>query len=286
MNQSGTPIISADGVKSIYQQPNVVFVDARGGHDAYERYQSGHLDAAVFLDLETDLSKKSVDASHGGRHPLPDPEAFGHLLGKAGIKPAHRLVVYDDKGGSNAAARFWWMMKAGGHPNIQVVDGGLSALANAGLPISRGPATPLPSQPQYPIRSWVLPVADLETVDRARMENDFLVLDVRESYRYRGESEPIDLVAGHIPGALNVPYMNNLEANGKFRAAHVLADQYKAVIGNRDIKKVIVHCGSGVTACHTLLAMEVAGIEGANLYVGSWSEWSRNDKPISTGEKP
>src|SRR5688572_1455690 len=115
MNQSGTPIVSADDVKSFYLQPDVVFVDARGGHDALERYQSGHLDGAMFMDLETDLSKKSADASQGGRHPLPDPEAFGHLLGKVGIKPSHHIVVYDDKAGSNAAARFWWMMKAADH---------------------------------------------------------------------------------------------------------------------------------------------------------------------------
>ncbi|MEX2234357.1 MAG: sulfurtransferase [Cyclobacteriaceae bacterium] len=286
MKDSATAIISADDVKSFFQQPEVVFVDARGGNDAYDRYQSGHVSGAVFMDLETDLSKKSADAARGGRHPLPDPEAFGHLLGKVGIKPSQHLLVYDDKAGANAAARFWWMMKAARHSSIQVVDGGFAALSNAGLPILKGPAALLPPQSQYPVKSWMLPTADLEAVARAREGTDSLVLDVREHYRYIGESEPIDLVAGHIPGAQNVPYSDNLEADGKFRSPHALAAQYKALIGNRDVKKVIVHCGSGVTACHTLLAMEFAGISGANLYVGSWSEWSRNNKPIAIGQKP
>ena len=286
MSETYYPIINAGDVGRYIGQPEVVLVDARGGLDADQRFQTGHLRGAVFMDLENDLSRKSPDAAKGGRHPLPDPGSFGSLLGKAGITPSTHVLVYDDKGGANAAARFWWMMKAAGHRKIQVVDGGFAALLEGGLPIAEGSATPLAPQPPYPVQAWNLPTADLETVERVRSDKEYLVIDVRESYRYAGQSEPIDLVAGHIPGAVNIPYLNNLQANGKFQTPEALADQYHSVIENRSPEKVIVHCGSGVTACHTLLAMDVAGIRGPGLYVGSWSEWSRNEKPLATGQKP
>ena len=128
-----------------------------------------------------------------------------------------------------------------------------------------------------------MPTVDADKVAKAVADPHYLVIDVREAYRYRGESEPIDLVAGHIPGAVNIPYTGNLDADGSFLSAEVLADKYKEAIGDHEPGHVIVHCGSGVTACHTLLAMEQAGIETPNLYVGSWSEWSRNDRPVAVG---
>ena len=280
------PIISARDVNKYIGQPQTVLVDARGGADAYQRYRVGHLQGAVFMDLESDLSQKGPDAAIGGRHPLPTLLAFGNLLERSGINPASHVIVYDDKSGANAAARFWWMMKAVGHVKIQVIDGGLAALTGAGLPVVTGTDAPAALQTVYPIREWKLPLADLEMVDRARSAADYLVIDVRESYRYRGESEPIDLVAGHIPGAVNIPYIDNLEADGRFRSPEVLAAQFEEHIGNREGNKIIVHCGSGVTACHTLLAMEIAGLNSARLYVGSWSEWSRREKPIATGPNP
>lgn len=286
MEKTLSPIIKADDARLYINRPDVVLVDARGGPDAYERYEAGHLQGAVFIDLENDLSKKNVNAANGGRHPLPDPDDFGSMLGKVGISTSKHVLVYDDKGGANAAARFWWMMKAAGHIQIQVIDGGYKAIVEAGLPISQQTPDSLPVGKPYPVSHWKLPTVGIETVAKAGVENDYLVIDVREAYRYKGESEPIDLIAGHIPGAVNIPYVNNLEADGRFRSPSVLTEQYEAVIGKRDKQKVIVHCGSGVTACHTLLAMEYAGIEGANLYVGSWSEWSRNERPIATGESP
>lgn len=286
MKKTLSPIIKTEDVRFNINRPDVVLVDARGGPDAYERYRAGHLQGAMFIDLENDLSKKNINAANGGRHPLPDPGDFGSMLGKVGISTSKHVLVYDEKGGANAAARFWWMMKAAGHIQIQVIDGGYKAIVEAGLPISQQIPEPLPVRRPYPVSHWKLPTVNIETVAQAAAENDYLIIDVREAYRYKGESEPIDLIAGHIRGAVNIPYENNLEADGRFRFPSVLAEQYEAVIGNRDKKKVIVHCGSGVTACHTLLAMEYAGIEGANLYVGSWSEWSRNEKPIATGESP
>jgi thiosulfate/3-mercaptopyruvate sulfurtransferase len=240
------------------------------------------LKGALYIDLENDLSQKKSNAAEGGRHPLPEPEHFGAILGKLGIRPTTRVVVYDDKNGANAAARFWWMMRAAGHVAVQVVNGGYASIVKAGLPISQTVSNNTRTDP-YPISVWKLPMVDMQMVDRKRTDPNSMIIDVREAYRYKGESEPIDLVAGHIPGAVNIPYLNNLEADGQFRTDDALRRQFGELIGARDVTDVIVHCGSGVTACHTLLAMEHAGLPGASLYVGSWSEWSRNQKPIATG---
>ncbi len=279
-------ILHAEDVLSHLQKHDAVLIDARGGAEAYQRYIAGHAAGAHFVDLETQLSEKTGNAADGGRHPLPDMKTFGTFLATLGISPDTDVVVYDDKGGANAAARFWWMLKAVGHKNVQVVSGGLDALSKAGIPIT----SDIPEVPahvaRYPVQESALPVVDIATVKEAVKNPDYLVIDVREGYRYRGESEPIDQVAGHIPGAVNIPYIANLGVDGKFLPGAELAARYKEAIGNRKPEHVIVHCGSGVTACHTLLAMKEAGIEGPKLYVGSWSEWSRNDYPIATGEKP
>ena len=286
MEQRMSPLISAAEVREKIRHPGVVIVDARGGGDAYERYLAGHAEEAIFLNLETDLSDKGADPAKGGRHPLPNPKSFGMVLGKAGITPSTELFVYDDKAGANAAARFWWMMKGAGHLSVRVVDGGLEALREVGVSIVKGPSSSMKVESPYEIQGWQLPTANMEQVDAARNDRDYTVIDVRESYRYKGESEPIDLVAGHIPNAINLPYLTNLEANGRFRPAQTLEAQFRKALGDNPHSKIIVHCGSGVTACHTLLAMEVAGLPAASLYVGSWSEWSRNPRPIAKGEKP
>lgn len=284
MNDVLSPIVSAPDLKHAEHLHDLTLVDVRGGQDAFERYTAGHIRGALFINLETDLSAKTQDPAAGGRHPLPDPVTFGVFLGNAGIGPNDHLLVYDDKAGANAAARFWWMLKAAGHEKIQVVDGGLKALLDAGFPLSTHPAVDRSEKHAYPIKFWKLPTADMEEVDRARTDPAYRLIDVRENYRYRGESEPIDLIAGHIPGALNIPFLSNLEENGRFRSPGALAAHFRKVIGDVDGDKVIVHCGSGVTACHTLLAMARAGLPMARLYVGSWSEWSRNNKPVGSGE--
>lgn len=277
-------IINSLQLKDITEKENVIIADARGGPDAFERYKTGHLEGALFVDLETDLSNKSENAANGGRHPLPEPQTFGRLLSKLGISPSSTIVVYDDKKGANAAARFWWMLKAAGHENVYVVSGGLESLASAGFNITTE-LTPAPTEfAEYEINEWKLPTVSADQVSQVLNDEDYLVIDVRENYRYRGESEPIDLVAGHIPGAVNIPYTTNLDENGEFLSADELFGKYKNALKGRNPENVIVHCGSGVTACHTLLALSEAGITGSNLYVGSWSEWSRNDRPIATEE--
>ncbi|KQS28115.1 sulfurtransferase [Dyadobacter sp. Leaf189] len=275
-------IITADDFKSMRAGEALTLIDARGGADAAQRYQAEHLENAFLVDLETDLSEKGEDAAKGGRHPLPLPGKFSELLGRLGISPEHTVVVYDDKKGANAAARFWWMLKAAGHDKVYVVSGGLDALKEAGIPVT-GKIPEQPAATNYPIADWQLPTVDIDYISQISTDPAFMVIDVREHYRYIGESEPIDLVAGHIPGAVNIPYTSNLDENGEFRSVAELAAKYKEALGNRGPEQVVVHCGSGVTACHTLLALAEAGFEGAALYVGSWSEWSRNNKPIAFG---
>ena len=200
---------------------------------------------------------------------------FAVYVGKLGITPATSVVVYDDKNGANAAARFWWMLRALGHEKVQVVDGGLEAIIRQGLPMTSGHQQPLRKSP-YPAEGWKLPTVNIEDVQAAAKDPDSLIIDVREAYRYRGEKEPIDLVAGPYSGCHQCSLMLIISPKmAAFALLDELASQYQDVLGARDPSNVIVHCGSGVTACHTLLALEQAGIKGANLYVGSWSEWSR-----------
>jgi thiosulfate/3-mercaptopyruvate sulfurtransferase len=187
--------------------------------------------------------------------------------------------VYDDKNGANAAARFWWMLRALGHRNVQVLDGGWQAILAVGLPLSTGIETRR-EKPAYPAEKWQLPTADMQEVEQAAADANSIVIDVRDAFRYRGESEPIDLIAGHIPGAINLPFTQNLNENGNFKLISQLKKQFQPIFDKRKPDQIIVHCGSGVTACHTLLAMERAGFKMPKMYVGSWSEWSRNDKPI------
>ncbi|MBT1702232.1 sulfurtransferase [Chryseosolibacter indicus] len=283
MAKINPPLIDASEVKQHLAISNTVVIDARSGPDAFERYSKGHVARAIHVDLDKDLSKKPEDAAKGGRHPLPAIEEFSSLLGKLGITPSSHIIAYDDKNGANAAARFWWMMKAVGHEKVQVVNGGLDALVKEGIASATDASVVTPTS-SYPVDKWKRPTQRIEDVEKAASDSRFLVVDVREAFRYRGEREPIDLVAGHIPGAVNIPYINNLDTEGKFLPAEELEQRYKQVIGERPSENVIVHCGSGVTACHTLLAMEHAGITGAQLYVGSWSEWSRTGRTIATGD--
>jgi thiosulfate/3-mercaptopyruvate sulfurtransferase len=281
--QKLSPLAGASDLSEWLGKENLVLIDARTGADAKEKYSAGHLKGALFVDLETELSHKSSNAANGGRHPLPAVKDFAALLGRLGIDPSTQVIVYDDKHGANAAARFWWMMKAVGHEAVQVLDGSLKAATDAGLLLTTEVST-IKSKPAYPAEQWLMPTVTADEVAAAVSKTRTMVIDVREGYRYRGESEPIDTVAGHIPGAVNIPYIENLDAGGQFLPASELAKKYQAAMGERKAEDVIVHCGSGVTACHTLLAMEQAGIRGAQLYVGSWSEWSRSGRTVATGD--
>jgi thiosulfate/3-mercaptopyruvate sulfurtransferase len=274
-----SPIINATELIHLIAQKSVKLIDARVGPNIKNLYEQQHLVGAVHVDLDHDLANIKLDAADGGRHPLPDIHQFAAFLGSLGIEPTTYIVVYDAFNGANAAARFWWMLRAIGHERVQVLDGGFKAAITEGVATNAG-FEHFEQKPPYPIHDWQLPIADIKEVERIAKNADFVVIDVRDAARYRGEHEPIDLIAGHIPGAINVPLTENLDKNGFFLPKETLKQHYETIIGNRDSDAVVVHCGSGVTACHTLLALDYAGLEIPKLYIGSWSEWSRNGKEI------
>ncbi|MFD1605836.1 sulfurtransferase [Flavobacterium artemisiae] len=278
MSTSFSPIISAEELSQL-NLAEIILVDARAGANAFENYQNQHLKEARFVDLNRDLAAIPENPANGGRHPLPSIEDFSKTLSSLGISPESHVVVYDDKNGSNFAARFWWMMRAVGHEKIQVLNGGYQAAITFGFPTNSGeeffPKT------DYPIQNWQLPLAAIDEVEIARKTDQNIIIDVRDKNRYDGLTEPLDLIAGHIPGAINIPLTENLDESGLFKAAAILAEKYKSILGDKNPENIIVHCGSGVTACHTLLAMDYAGIPIPKLYVGSWSEWSRNDREMT-----
>jgi len=278
------PLVAPKDLLAFINQPSGVIVDARAGEDVRERYRQSHLEGALHVHLEEELSDIQEDLRMGGRHPLPSPERFGKLLGNLGIDPATHVIVYDDQSGANAAARFWWMLRAAGHEKVQVLDGGLQAALDAGFPESSEPRTPL-SKPPYPATTWKLPAVSMEEVAGYVRDPQFVVIDVRNENRYKGIEEPIDTIAGHIPGAINMPYAYNLNPEGFFLPPEKLRRMYQPVVDHRPASNIIVHCGSGVTACHTLLAFAHAGMEIPAIYTGSWSEWSRNGKPIARPAK-
>jgi thiosulfate/3-mercaptopyruvate sulfurtransferase len=262
-----------------------LLLDARPDPAAYA---AGHLPGALHADLNRHLST-ALDPGHdpvrGGRHPLPPVARFAAQLGAWGIDPATEVVVYDTSGGSNAAARLWWMLRAVGHGRVHLLDGGLPAALAAGLELTAtapqvGPASP------YPATRWLLPTADAEAVEAIRRDPDRRLLDVRSAERWRGDSESFDPVAGHIPGSLNLAWNDNLDLDGRFKAPDALRAQFEALLGGTRPDQLTVHCGSGVTACHTLLALDLAGLPGAGLYVGSWSEWCRSGRELSPAPKP
>lgn len=273
-----SPIIDAPALLHLLEQNCVILVDATGGKG--KEPDAVFLSGAIYVDLDRDLAEIPADSVNGGRHPLPAIEAFCMRLGQMGISPTSHVVVYDDKGGANAAARFWWMLRAVGHERVQVLNGGQAAAVKAGMGLVFAPAIPktVGSYP-LPANGWQLPLAFIDEVDALAVQGRGMVVDVREGARFRGEIEPLDKVAGHIPGAINVPYSENLDFRTRlFLTPEELKDKYAAIFGDVPIENVAVHCGSGVTACHTLLALDYAGFDLPKLYVGSWSEWSRVKK--------
>ncbi|MEZ5344785.1 MAG: sulfurtransferase [Pyrinomonadaceae bacterium] len=279
MTSKFQPLIDADRLASLRDSSDLILIDVRIGADARSRYLKEHLAGAFFVDLNEDLADIKPDAADGGRHPLPSFEKFSNVLKRCGITPESFVVCYDDMNGANAASRFWWMLKAAGHEKVCVLDGGYDSAVKAGFPLSSGEEQ-APEVSAYEIRNWRLQTADIGDVEAARKDKDSLVIDVREADRFDGKTEPFDKIAGHIPGAVNIPFAENLTGDGTFLPPDKLREKYAETLGERKPENVIVHCGSGVTACHTLLAFEYAGLEIPKLYVGSWSEWSSNDRPI------
>jgi len=270
-----SPIIQPEELVLLDKNAFILFDVSAGSKP---RYDEQHLDGAFYLDLNTDLADIK-DFAVGGRHPLPTFEHFAQLLGKYGITNDTHVIVYDDKNGSNAAARFWWMLKSIGHNKVQVLNGGYGAAIKAGFAVSSEVPVAKATTP-YQITEWQLPLAEIGEVEVAGNSDDHAVIDVRDANRYAGLTEPIDLIAGHIPGAINIPFTENLDSDGTFLAPEILREKYSKALADYKTENVIVHCGSGVTACHTLLALDYAGLEIPKLYVGSWSEWSRNNKKM------
>ncbi|WP_396151246.1 sulfurtransferase [Flavobacterium sp.] len=283
MNNDINPIISVSELKALYKANDLLIFDVSNGENAQSNYNQKHLDGAIFVDLNTQLADIKEDLSKGGRHPLTTIENFSKLLSTLGITSKTHIILYDDKSGANAAARMWWMLKSVGHEKVQVLNGGFQEAEKQKFPINSNYVTPIPTE-EYIIESWKLPVANLTEVEDASNDKSNLIIDVGESARFNGEFEPIDLVSGHIPNAINVPFSTNLDENGLFLSPEMLREKYKNIFKNNASNDIIVHCGSGVTACHTLLAMVCAGFEIPKLYVGSWSEWSRNNKPIAVSK--
>lgn len=265
------PIVDVSALPAL---PRLVLLDCRSGPAARARWAEGHLPGAIFVDLERDLAAPVIDAARGGRHPLPTVADFAACLGRWGVTPTSQVVAYDDQHGANAAARLWWMLRALGHADVRVLDGGLAAALAAGLALTADAPTP-PATGAYPAARDTWPTVDIDEVDRQRRRADARVLDVRAAARYRGETEPIDPVAGHIPGAHNIPFSDNL-ADDRFKSPAALRALYAPLLTGLPPSALTVHCGSGVTACHTLLALARAGLDGAGLYVGSWGEWCRD----------
>lgn len=274
------PLVEIDELQRIYNNEDVLLFDVRNGKNAREDYEKEHLWNAIFIDLNSQLAHVPHDYSLGGRHPLPKLNEFAQMLSSFGITKNNRLIIYDDKNGSNAAARFWWMLKSVGHEKVQVLNGGLQQAKKHNFPMGGIKVQKEVITEEYLAESWGLLCVDLSQVEKAMQDPDYLIIDVRDKLRYEGEHEPIDLIAGHIPGAINVPFTENLDESGLFLKPEFLRKKYESILGNHPPEKTIIHCGSGVTACHTLLALDYARIPLPNLYVGSWSEWSRCNKPI------
>lgn len=268
------PIISSKQLKN-FSTESLIILDARTGKDAHQNFIQKHIKGARFIDLDKDLAGIAENPAFGGRHPFPSIEKFAETLSNLGIAEDSHIVIYDDKNGANAAARAWWMLKSFGLKNVQVLDGGIQNAEKEGLEFSWGEETFYKSE-LIKNKNWLLPQSTLEDVENEILNNSATVIDVRDSYRFKGESEPIDLIAGHIPGAINIPFSENLDENGNFLKPEILREKYFKLLEKKP-EKLIIHCGSGVTACHTILALTYAGFEIPNLYVGSWSEWSRRE---------
>jgi thiosulfate/3-mercaptopyruvate sulfurtransferase len=282
-----TTLIGAAALRDLLGKPEVAVIDCRfdlmnpeGGRHAY---LEGHIPGARYADLNRDLSAPMTAAS--GRHPLPSPEKFAATLAYLGIGGDTQVIAYDDSAGA-FAARAWWMLRWLGHPAAAVLDGGIKAWVSAGGALQSGEEKPLPAAQVSPFSAQADATAVIGTAEIERRLSDpaFLLIDARAGERFAGTVEPIDAVAGHIEGAVNHPFSANLGADGRFLPAPLLRQAWQRRLAGRSPTQVAAMCGSGVTACHNLLSLEIAGLRGAKLYAGSWSEWIRDPRrPIARG---
>ncbi len=251
--------------------------DADSGRRAYAQ---AHIPGALHADLDDDLSDLT---KHGlGRHPLPDAQSFSATLSQWGWHPGIGIVAYDDAGGALAAARLWWMLRLVGAMDVAVLDGGIAAWRSAGLPLE---TRARPREPRaVAVRFDTRQLVDYGELAAGLAERTLCLIDARAGARFRGEVEPLDRVAGHVPGARNRPFSDNLVGDGRFADAGELRQAFQALIGTHAPTRVVHMCGSGVTACHNLLAMEHAGLAGSRIFAPSWSGWSSDpERPVATG---
>lgn len=274
-------LVQPDVLSVALQRPDLVVLDCRFSlqdpASGEQAWRQSHVPGALYAHLERDLSDMT---RHGvGRHPWPDAGAFCAQLVRWGVTPSSQVVAYDDGDGAYAA-RLWFLLRTLGHEKVAVLDGGWSRWTALGLPVSTLIRTPLPGRYQAVFDDSRL--LDAEAV-QAHLARGGMLVDARGAARFRGEEEPLDRVAGHVPGAINRPYTQNM-AEGRFKPPAQLADEYRALLAGRDPSEVVMMCGSGVTACHNLLAMERAGLYGAKLFTGSWSGWLADPRrPVATG---
>ena len=273
------PLISVDELADSLD--GLVVLDVRwrlGSEMGRDEYGEGHVPTARWVNLTTALA---APAGEGGRHPLPDPEVFARAMRDAGVSQGSRVVAYDDYN-ALPAARLWWLLRHHGHDDVRLLDGGWAAWRAADLPVETGFRSAPAAGDFQPVVPGRLRVLDAQQA--GVLASSGVLLDVRDAVRFRGEQEPIDPVAGHIPGALNLPASGNLRPDGRFRDPGELRERLKSA-GVSEDSEVGAYCGSGVTAAQQLLAMEVAGIPGAALYAGSWSDWITDPaRPVATGE--
>ena len=236
------------------------------------QFEEQHIAGALFADINTDLaSHNPALAVNGGRHPLPSREHFALWLSACGISEHTQVVVYDRQG-MNYCGRLWWMLKWCGHEAVAVLDGGLQAWAGAGGALASGPALPV-TQAEFTLREPLLVLKHTAEVFAAMGRPAQTLVDARSAARYKGETEPFDPVAGHIPGALNRPFTDNFTEDGRFKPADVLRAEWEQLLAGRPVSSVVHHCGSGISAVPNVLAMQIAGLGATALYAGSWSEW-------------
>ena len=282
-----SPVIaSAEDLRARLGQRGLVLVDCRhvlSDPDAGERaWREARLPGAGHAHLDRDLSEHGRAATEG-RHPLPRTDTFLRALERLGITPGSDVVAYDAGDGAMAAARFWWLLRLLGHARVAVLDGGLARWQALGFPLETGEPV-APPRGRYFARFDGSRIAGTDEVRRRLGEAPGWLLDARAPERFRGEVEPLDPVAGHIPGALNRPFAANLQ-DGRFKPAALLRAEFEALLHGRDPGDVLLSCGSGVTACHNLLAMEHAGLTGARVYAPSWSGWVADPaNPVATGD--
>lgn len=279
-----TQLIEVHELLSEIKRPNWVIVDCRfdlaNPEWGFANYQRSHIPGAVYAHLDHDLS--GTRTSLNGRHPLPDPQTFIETLGRLGIDSSCQVVAYDTSGGS-FAVRLWWMLKYYGHTRVAVLNSGFATWTARGYPVSSGNVTnPKKVFTGTPDPSMIVTTAEMKTIV---VDSRSILIDARAPERFRGDIEPLDTIAGHIPGAVNRFHQLNLGSDGLWLPPDTMKREFRTLLGETPSAQAVVYCGSGVTSCHHLLAMEVAGLPMARLYAGSWSEWIRDPRnPVALGD--